>query len=230
MLHIQPQGGSGEVVVDVRIIAATNADLEQATATQTFRPDLYQRLSVLPVHLPSLAARSEDILWLIHHYLNLDSALTKARRVSGRLGELLLLYSWPGNVREAMNLSKRLLTLAPDAVTLDLDVLPKDLQEKLAQSPRCHERSASLLSSTSEASKPTITSDLLVRLLAENQGLIAPVARLLKRSPRQIRRWMERFGLRDRKENEQSETARQKIDRVRAAKGDEGGGKVPSDS
>jgi DNA-binding NtrC family response regulator len=194
VLRIQPYAGHGEVTVDLRIIAATNVDLQKAVESGRFRADLYQRLCVLPVRFPALSERVEDILWLMHRYLDRDARPGRHRRVSARLGELLLLYTWPGNVREMVNLSRRLLMMAPDDRLLDLDVLPADLREQLAR----NSRSAGTATEPEppDPSQQPLTAELLSRLMQENQGIISHVARLLDRSPRQIRRRLEEFGLR----------------------------------
>lgn len=200
ILRIQPYGGNSEVKVDVRIIAATNVDLDRAVAAGRFRRDLFQRLCVLPVHFAPLSKRRDDILAILHHYLNQERAGGKEtlRRVSARLGELLLLYRWPGNVRELENLSKRLRTLAFTRDVIDLDNLPDDLFTELANPPDPSEDPSEDRSeepADDSTKKEPITRELLTRLLAENEGLISRVARILGRSPKQIRRRMDQFKI-----------------------------------
>lgn len=190
-IRIRPVGGEQDVELDVRIIAATNVDMAQSVSDGGFRADLYQRLQSLIVRLPPLSERREDILWLLHHYLNNGTGPSKTwRSVTARLGELLVLYSWPGNVRELIAMTQRLTVFSAGAALLDLDALPHDVLAQIQQTARPAE------SSDGDASTPQrITRELLERLLAENQGNISKIARLLTRSPRQIRRRLQEFGL-----------------------------------
>jgi len=110
-------GGTREIVVDVRIIALTNRDLQSMVRERTFRSDLFYRLSVFPITVAPLRERSEDILPLAHHFL--DTLQPKlGRRFDGfeREAENLLLgYSWPGNVRELRNVVERAMVLEKGA-------------------------------------------------------------------------------------------------------------------
>ncbi len=107
-------GGTRTIVVDVRVVAATNRDLARAIEEKTFRQDLYYRLNVFPIHVPPLRERPEDIVPLAEHF---------ARTIAGRMGrryagigrrarEALLAYHWPGNVRELQNAIERALIVA----------------------------------------------------------------------------------------------------------------------
>lgn len=196
ILRIQPYGGHSEVKVDVRVIAATNVDLERAVSAGRFRRDLFQRLCVLPVSFPPLSKRRDDIAAILYHYLNQERAGGGGplRCVSARMGELLLLYRWPGNVRELENLSKRLRTLASTTDVIDLDMLPDDLFAQLVSSEEPSESMPDEPADDSPKKEP-ITRELLTRLLAENEGLISRVARILGRSPKQIRRRMDQFKI-----------------------------------
>ena len=106
-------GGVVDQRVDIRIIAATNADLEAAVRTGRFREDLYYRLKVIPIVLPPLRERPEDIPLLLHHFMAKYNAEFRKnfRRVSDEALKLLVAYPWPGNVRELRNLLERILIL-----------------------------------------------------------------------------------------------------------------------
>ena len=106
-------GGNQYVEIDVRVIAATNQDLQRAVATGRFREDLYYRLNVVPVHVPPLREHREDVPELITFYLNLvvERERLPYRRFSTGAINLLRNHSWPGNVRELKNLVQRLLIL-----------------------------------------------------------------------------------------------------------------------
>jgi DNA-binding NtrC family response regulator len=107
--RIERVGAEGEKLVDVRIVAATNVQLEQAVGRSRFRADLYHRLSVLRIHLPSLRERPEDIPHLVAHFLRLFSRKYRKRihRLTPEAMNLLQSYLWPGNVRELRNVLER---------------------------------------------------------------------------------------------------------------------------
>lgn len=126
-------GGSQEIKVDVRVIAATNKDLEAEIAAGRFRQDLYFRLNVIPLRVPALAERREDIPLLVETFMaRLGQRMgVKPKRVVPEATDLLLAYPWPGNVRELKNLVERLLIMVSgDEVTPD--DLPMKLGEKEA--------------------------------------------------------------------------------------------------
>ncbi len=106
-------GGTKTLTVDVRVIAATNRSLETAVAEKTFREDLYYRLNVVPIILPPLRERREDIPLLLEYFLK-ESNSTNARevRISKQIMEFMMTYNWPGNVRELQNLIERLVIMA----------------------------------------------------------------------------------------------------------------------
>ena len=103
--EIVPVGGRTPVPVDVRIVAATNQDLDQAVANRTFRKDLYYRLNVVRIHLPPLRQRASDVPSLLNHFLDHASRRADSRaRFTDEAMALLQAYPWPGNVRELKNL------------------------------------------------------------------------------------------------------------------------------
>lgn len=119
-------GGSNEQPIDVRIIAATNKDLEKMLENREFRKDLYYRLNVIPIHIPPLRERKEDILFLVKHYLELFSNECKkeAIRIGPEAIQNLLEYDWPGNVRELRNSIERAVHLANDNLICWNDLFP----------------------------------------------------------------------------------------------------------
>jgi PAS domain S-box-containing protein len=121
-------GGTGTIEVDLRIIAATNVDLEEMVELKRFRNDLYYRLNVVPIHIPPLRDRHDDILPLIHLYLkNFNMQYGLARRLSERALQRMLDYGWPGNVRELRNIVERLVVTAPADLISEED-LPRQFQ------------------------------------------------------------------------------------------------------
>ena len=110
-------GGTKEVEVDVRIIAATNTNLEQLIARGAFRQDLYYRLNVIPVRIPPLAERREDLLPLITYYLEKSNQRYKrSKTIAPDAIDILLKYNWPGNIRELMNVIERIVVIVDSPV------------------------------------------------------------------------------------------------------------------
>jgi two-component system response regulator HupR/HoxA len=128
--EVRRVGGSSTRKVDVRVIAATNADLEADVAAGRFRRDLYYRLNVFPIQLPPLRERGEDIPALVEHFLR--ESCRRARRAVPGVGpealRLLRAYPWPGNVRELENEIERAVALADDGRPLG----PAHLSERIA--------------------------------------------------------------------------------------------------
>ncbi len=114
----EPVGSSKTVKVDVRVIAATNQDLEQAIQEKRFRADLFYRLNVIPINLPSLRERREDVPVLMQHFLERARSEGRSRveGISNDALELLCEYGWPGNVREVENLVERLVVMCGEGV------------------------------------------------------------------------------------------------------------------
>ena len=123
-------GATQELEVDVRIIAATNQNLQQAVNEKNFRQDLFYRLNVLPIHIPPLRERVADIVPLAHYFVeNLQQGVTKdLRTLSAESLEKLERYSWPGNARELRNVIERAILLARGPV-IHVDDLPREIAE-----------------------------------------------------------------------------------------------------
>lgn len=119
-------GGSAPISVDIRVIAATNRDLQKAVEQREFRLDLYHRLKVVELDIPSLRRRAEDIPLLIEHFISALTQDNKSRLegFSAAAMDLLQGYAWPGNVRELRNLIEHLVFLAPRALVEPEDLLP----------------------------------------------------------------------------------------------------------
>jgi DNA-binding NtrC family response regulator len=126
--EIERVGGTRGVKVDVRVIAATNVDLKKAVSNQAFREDLYYRLNVLPIHVPPLRDRREDIPLLAEHFIRKYNREFK-KYVDHLSPEALVAlqdYPWPGNVRELQNVIERLVTLV-DGPVIEANDLPLEL-------------------------------------------------------------------------------------------------------
>ena len=134
--RFEPVGSNQTVSADVRVIAATNKNLEQEIARGAFRQDLFYRLNVIPFYVPPLRDRKEDIAILARHFLNeFSSAYGKRiRELSDTAMDILLRYPWPGNVRELRNLVERLVIVCPHA-RIEPHHLPPELFRGVAESP-----------------------------------------------------------------------------------------------
>ena len=131
--EIERVGGREPIQIDVRIIAATNRNLEEEIEKERFRPDLFYRLSVIPINLPPLREREQDIFTLANHFLNKFN-LEYERKIKGFSREATKLiqdYSWPGNIRELENKVKRAVIMTKNAV-----IIPEDFNLKFEESPQ----------------------------------------------------------------------------------------------
>ncbi len=121
-------GGTTDVKVDVRVIAASNKDLQAEVAKGAFREDLYYRLNVIPIHLPPLRERKEDIAVLTEHFLNkLALSGKEPKKIANDTLKFFMNYRWPGNVRELENTIERLVILA-SGDTIRADDIPESLK------------------------------------------------------------------------------------------------------
>lgn len=134
---IERVGGNISIDVDVRLIAATNKNLEDLIAESRFREDLYYRINVFPIEVPSLNERQEDIPLLIEYYLDKIFERLKHRiEFTERAMKTICAYSWPGNIRELQNFIERMVILFPDQVLdeKDLDLGHKPKRRKSSSS------------------------------------------------------------------------------------------------
>jgi len=169
--ELQRVGGSETIRANVRIIAATNRDLEPMMQEGRFRQDLYYRLNVFPIHVPALRERRTDVLLLADHFVErFARANQKAvRRISTRAIDMLMAYHWPGNVRELENCMERAVLVADDTV-IHAHHLPPTLQTADGS-----ERAAEGLESTLAA----IEADIIHDALKTARGNMAKAARAL---------------------------------------------------
>ena len=121
-------GGTKDIKLDIRIIAATNKDLEEQVKKGEFREDLYYRLNVVPIKIPPLRERAEDIPLLIKHFLNMyNSENDRDKEFTKEAFSLMCRYSWPGNVRELVNTVERL-TITTQDTLIDVEDLPDKIK------------------------------------------------------------------------------------------------------
>jgi transcriptional regulator with GAF, ATPase, and Fis domain len=171
-------GGTTTLEADFRLIAATNRDLERAVADGSFREDLYYRIAVFRIHLPTLRERGDDVLLLADHFVrDLGAARERPQpRFSQEARELLLAHSWPGNVRELQNAIERALILAEGAL-----MSPQHLGI-VARPARDATISALTASKDDVATMPTIAAQekrVIVEALQRTHGHQARAAALL---------------------------------------------------
>jgi DNA-binding NtrC family response regulator len=125
--EVKPVGGSEPIRVDVRLVCATNKDLDEEVKAGRFREDLYFRINVVTVHLPPLRERREDVPILVAHFL--AKLARRERRAAATLSpealKLLAAYGWPGNVRELENAIERAVAVAKGNVVLPSDLPPE---------------------------------------------------------------------------------------------------------
>jgi len=129
--ELERVGDNRTIRIDVRIIAATNADLSQLVSEGRFRKDLYYRLNVIPIFLPALRDRREDIPLLVHHFVEtLAPRQVPPRKVTvtQEALRLMMAYDWPGNIRQLENAVERAFALGGDRTQIDVTDLPPELQ------------------------------------------------------------------------------------------------------
>jgi two-component system response regulator PilR (NtrC family) len=191
---VRKVGGTEEESVDVRIIAATNQDLESRLQTGEFREDLYYRINVLPIHLPPLRQRREDIPLLVEFFLQKYSRQMDlpTRQISIEAIKMLESYDWPGNVRELENLIERALALShSDTITT------RDLPVHLLTNRRTHPDLVQLPEEglDLEAYLEDIRAQLMVQALERTQGVQTQAAELLGMSFRSFRYYAKKAGI-----------------------------------
>ena len=130
--EVKPVGSTESIKIDVRIISATNIHLKQAIMEKRFREDLFYRLNVLPLHIPPLRDRKEDIPLLLKSFLALESKKMNmpVKRISRKAIDHLMEQPWPGNIRELRNLVRHIMVTAPEE-TVKTEDLPLHLSEAL---------------------------------------------------------------------------------------------------
>ncbi len=187
--QFQPLGTTRIVKVNVRIIAATNRDLEQDVAAGRFRSDLYYRLNVFPIYMPSLRERGSDIIMLADYFAEKYAKQFKKaiKRISTPAIDLLLAYHWPGNVRELENCIERSVLLA-NGDTIDSIHLPPSLQMKASVPEKKHQGQLSSLINTYERS-------LIVDALKDARGNQSQAARVLGTTKRIIQYKVDKYGI-----------------------------------
>jgi sigma-54-dependent transcriptional regulator len=194
--EVRPLGSNVTVKVQVRIIAATNRPLLEMVKEGTFREDLYYRLNVFPVMLPSLRERATDIPALTHYFINKYAKQygKEIKQLEPKVMDFLQTYAFPGNVRELQNIIERALILVGDGNVLNFDCLPQEIKEKpeleLAGSETdMHNQSLKEAVGQFEA-------NILRKKLQENQGNQTLTAKQLGLSRRTLVEKLAKYNLR----------------------------------
>lgn len=188
-------GGNRTIEVDVRVIAATNKDLEKQIREGLFRQDLYYRLNVLPFHVPPLRERREDIPLLAKHFLaffcSKESRETKTLQQDAL--EAMAAYNWPGNVRELKNIVERLVIMTPHK-SISLADLPPGIQQA---EPRNHECKAYIPDSgvSLKQAREDFEKEFILQKLQENDGNISRTAEAIDMERSNLHRKIKSYGI-----------------------------------
>jgi len=188
--EIRPVGSNDQVSIDVRVIAATNRDLEAAYRDGTFRKDLYFRLNVVTVHLPALRDRRSDIPMLVHHFLDRYAAGANLQVTSAAMKSLLH-YEWPGNVRELENCVARAVTLG-DHKTIDVNDLPPAIRAEHTSAAPASAQDTASLSTTALAEMERMT---ILRVFEQANGDKALAGKMLGISRATLYRKLKRYNI-----------------------------------
>jgi len=183
-------GGTHPMKVDIRVIAATNANLDQAVRDGDFRQDLYYRLAVLKITMPTLRERREDIPMLVRHFVqkNAKRCKVKPRPVSREALARLVNYDWPGNVRELENAIERALVLGSSEM-----ILPEDLPESLLERPSAPE----MTEAKYHVAVKELKKQLILDAVEQTQGSYADAARILGVHPNYLHRLIRNLELKE---------------------------------
>ena len=182
-------GDDAPIKVDVRVIAATNKDLEEEISRGNFREDLFYRLNVIPFYVPPLRERKEDIPLLARHFLKEFSAAytRRPREITEDAIEVLSRYSWPGNVRELRNVIERLVIMNPTVHRIERKHLPPLMHREGG-------RSASAFSTLHQA-RAAYERDYILKKLDENHGNVTRTAEVLGLERSHLYRKMKTLGI-----------------------------------
>lgn len=186
---IRPVGGTREGDIDVRVIAATNRNLEEAIRNKSFRKDLFYRLDVISINMPPLREIKDDIPNLVHHFIKKFSkdGHRQVTRVAPEVMDLLMRYNWPGNVRQLENIIERAFALGQGDTILVGD-LPSDIRDTYKQA------GAELPDSLNLAENEKM---LIMRALRKTKGNKAEAAQLLGINITTVYRKIEKYQISD---------------------------------
>jgi formate hydrogenlyase transcriptional activator len=199
--EFEPVGSNRSVRVDVRIIGATNRNLQECISAGSFRSDLFYRLNVFPLDVPSLRERSSDIPQLAMFFLSQYSRKLGKRieGISAAATERLIRYSWPGNVRELQNVIERALILSQGPILeLETDLTSVSASEVLHTSREVAKVAESVGSPSGLKSLEEVERAHILAVLQQTRGVIegpSGAAKTLRMHPNTLRHRMEKLGI-----------------------------------
>jgi len=186
--QIRRVGGIKNIPVNIRIIAATNKNLEEAIKNKTFREDLFYRLNIIPINIPPLRERKEDIEPLINFFLKRSG---KSKKIEKEALDLLIEYPWPGNVRELEAVIERVSILSTDEI-----IKKEDLPHEIRQINSTNiELNSSFTLPQNGIVFEELEKNLILQALQRSKGVMADAAKLLGMSYRTFQYRAEKFGL-----------------------------------
>ncbi|MDY7033973.1 MAG: sigma-54 dependent transcriptional regulator [Thermodesulfobacteriota bacterium] len=187
-------GGTKTIQVDVRLVAATNRNLEESVAKGTFRDDLYYRINVVPICLPPLRERKEDIPLLVDHFLNqiMQERDLVVKGISDEALDLLVQYNWAGNVRELENVIERIALLSKNG-----KILPEDFPENIRNNARLNVLKEAVLNGrvSLETAETEFERDIILNTLKKTNFVQTKAAELLGISRRILKYKMDKLGI-----------------------------------
>jgi two-component system nitrogen regulation response regulator NtrX len=189
--RVAPVGGEASIMVDVRVIAATNKDLEEEIARGNFREDLFYRLNVIPFFVPPLREHPEDIPQLVRHFMKeFSSAYSRRpREITDEAIDVLLRYSWPGNVRELRNVMERIVIMNPAVMRFERKHLPPLVYRESVRRP------AGTEFTTLHDARAAYERDFILKKLDDNHGNVSRTAELLGLERSHLYRKMKGLGI-----------------------------------
>jgi two-component system nitrogen regulation response regulator NtrX len=198
--RFQRVGGTKLIEVDVRVIAASNKNLQEEIKKGNFREDLFYRLNVIPIHVPSLHERKEDIPLLVQHFIELtvEEQGLKPKQITKEAVELLTQYDWPGNVRELKNMVERLMILVPRPVLTPEDLEPV-LEDQIPVQPSGASRVSDHLSL--RQARAVFETEFISQRLKENDWNISKTAENLQIERSHLHRKIKLLGIQVKPEN-----------------------------
>lgn len=189
-------GGSKTIKVDVRIIAATNRKLEDLVSENKFREDLYYRLNVVPIHIPPLRDRRQDIPILINFFLEQSNRINSAsiEGFSEEAMKALMEYDFPGNVRELQNIVERMVVLKRDG-HIDIEDLPEKLYSMEKEDAVLQQEASIDIDKGYDTLVSEFEKTLIIKALSETQGVKSKAAQVLNINRTTLIEKMKRLGL-----------------------------------
>ncbi len=190
-------GGGKTISVDVRLISATNKNLEELMARGAFRSDLFYRINVVPVTIPPLRKRKEDILLLAKHFLDKHAGVGK-KKISPEAMDILIAYDWPGNVRELENIIERIVVL-----TTSDTITPDDVPSSLKTESRVELIKLGVLDGriSFEDAEKEFERDIIIEALKKSNFVQTRAADLLGMSRRILKYKMDKYSIAEPPEN-----------------------------